>query len=132
MNKKRLSQAGFTLFEIIIAVFILAVSVVPIMESFGPAFIATRDVERSIVFSNQARGTLNRMLALGFSDFDGQIGITDPSVLFDDTGEDFFWQGEVKSPVIAISDKSGDNPSTLLELSVTIDEISFFSQKADY
>jgi prepilin-type N-terminal cleavage/methylation domain-containing protein len=133
LNKDASNSSGFTLFEIIIAIFILSIAVVPMMESFGPAIMSAASVEKTAVITNQARATMDRMLVMEFDTLKSKIGTSlSGNDVFGDTDETFPFEGDTYSPDITISDASGDSSRTLLELIVSIDNISFSTLKADY
>ena len=55
------NNKGFTLVEMIIAVLLLAIAIVPMVGAYGPAIFSTAVEDEVGVFTNQARGTLNRV-----------------------------------------------------------------------
>ena len=57
---------GFTFLEIILVVLILAIAIVPMVRAFSPGTLSAKIEEETTVFTNQARGTLNRVMALDF------------------------------------------------------------------
>ena len=61
-----LNDKGFSLIEIIIVVVLLAISISPMIRAYVPAILSTGTEHEMIVFTNQARGTLNRIIALDF------------------------------------------------------------------
>jgi len=67
-------RRGFTLFEIFLALLILAVAIVPMMNAFAPALLATGQGEEQAVLTGQARGTLNRLMELDFRSLDANRG----------------------------------------------------------
>lgn len=134
MIKVHTSSSGFTLFEIIIAIFIISLAIVPMMEGFRPAMMTAASVEKTAVLTDRARGTLNRMLATDFDTLQSKADAqphtgTD---VFGDSEETFVFDGISFSPEITISDQSGDSSKTLLNLTVKIDTISFTTLRADY
>ena len=65
-EKDRTSESGFTLFEILMAVVLLAIAIAPIVAAFKPALFATSGEEELSVFTHRARGTLNRLMTFDF------------------------------------------------------------------
>ena len=65
---------GFTLIEIIIVVVLLAIALVPLVSAYAPAIMATGSVEEITVFTNQARGTLNRVMTVDFDTLSSNVG----------------------------------------------------------
>lgn len=132
------NDRGFTLFEIIVSVLILAIAIVPMVNAFNPAilsFYSISDEEETAVFSNQARGTLNRIAALDFDTLSTNQG--DPVNLVSLFGssneadkETFIFKGQSYTPAVAITDASG-GAGGLLELTVTVGHVSFKTLKAD-
>jgi hypothetical protein len=126
-------EQGFTLFEILLAVLFLAIALVPMMNAFGPALSATGSEEEVAVFTNQARGTLNRILSLDYTSLSGNMG--NPANLTALLGsaaeaakENFTLRGTTFSPVVAIVDRSGSQGG-LLEVSVSIQYVTLKTQK---
>ncbi len=123
------SSSGFTLFEIIMAMFVISIAVIPMMQSFGPAMMTAGAVEKTAVLSNQARATMEQLLALDFDDLKEQPADPDYPDYPDDN---FEFEGVSYTPEINIIDASEDGSETLLKLTVTIDDIAFTTLKADY
>ena len=65
---------GFTLFEIILALLILVIAIVPMMNAFAPALLATGQGEEQTVLTGQARMTMNRLSGLDFRSLDANRG----------------------------------------------------------
>ena len=121
------------MFEVLMAMAMLTLVIVPMMESFGPALAATRHVERELVLTNQARATLNRVLSLAFNTLVANKGNpVDKVALFGSTAqaEDVSVRGKTYSPLIAIEDDSGGY-NTLLRLTVTLDTVHLVTRKTD-
>lgn len=132
----RLNPKGFTLFEILMAVLLLAVAIAPILNAFTPAMITTGNEAQLTVFNQYARGTLNRTAVLDFKVLNTYKG--DPVVLSDLFGstdeaakETFSFQGESHTPAVAIVDQSGGEGG-LLEISVTLGSVNLKTLKAEY
>jgi hypothetical protein len=128
--------AGFTLFEVILAIFILVVAIVPIINAFGPSLFAAISEEATVVFTNYARQTLNRVAALDFKTINtlvlnGQANPVNLNTLFPDGREAFSLRGVNYIPTVTIADASA-GISGLLEITVTIDRITLKTLKADF
>ena len=130
------SNKGFSLVEVVVAVLLLAIAIVPILGAFGPAIFATNVEEGTAVFTNQTRGTLSRVLALDFATLDSNQG--DPvnlATLFGTQAEadkeTFSFKGTNYTPTVAITDASG-GAGGLLELTVTLDYVSLKTLKGEY
>jgi len=127
---------GFTLFEIILAVLILAVAIVPMLNAFSPAIFATTAQEETAVFINQARGTLNRIAVLDFETLSSpQVNPVDLAALLGSQAEadkeTFTFKGQAVIPAVAIADVSGV-AGGLLELTASIAAISVSTLRAEY
>ncbi|MBT8406896.1 MAG: type II secretion system GspH family protein [Deltaproteobacteria bacterium] len=127
---------GFTLLEIILVVLILAIAIVPMVRAFSPGAISAKTEEETTVFTNQARGTLNRVMALDFDTLNSNQGAAvDLATLFGGAAEaakeSFTFKGENHTPTVAITDVSG-GAGGLLELTVTISHIQLATRKAQY
>ena len=130
------NNRGFTLVEIIIAVALLAIAIVPMVSAYGPAIFSTSTEEETAVFTNQARGTLNRVAALDFPILDNNQGNpVDLVTLFGSAAEaakeTFSLEGNTYTPMVAIADVSG-GLGGLLEITVTLDQVSLITLKTEY
>jgi prepilin-type N-terminal cleavage/methylation domain-containing protein len=128
------SHRGFTLFEIIMALLILAIAIVPMMNAFAPALLATSQGEEQAVLTGQARRTMNRLMDLDFRSLEANQGNpANLAVLFGSQAEadkeSFVSLGATYAPVVAIADAGGGSGS-LLELTVTLKTVSLQSLKA--
>lgn len=135
MNKLPLKSSGFTLFEIIIALFMISIAVIPMMKSFGPAMSTAAIVEKTAVLSNQARATMERLLVLDFDTLKSKTDLSQPLTgdnVFGDSNETFTFKGDSYSPSITITDASGDASKTLLDLTVAVESLSISTRKADF
>jgi prepilin-type N-terminal cleavage/methylation domain-containing protein len=135
-GQRTTSTEGFTLVEIILAVVLLAIAISPMVSAFAPAIFSTGGEEEMVVFTNQARGTLNRVISLDFQTLNSNQG--DPvnlSTLFGTQAEAdkeaFSFKGASYTPTVAITDASGGDGG-LLELTVTLDYVSLRTLKAEY
>ena len=130
------NNKGFTLVEIVIAVALLAIAIVPMVSAYGPAIFSTSTEEETAVFTNQARGTLNRVAALDFPILDNNQGNpVDLVTLFGSAAEaakeSFSLEGNTYTPMVAIADVSG-GLGGLLEITVTLDQVSLITLKTEY
>ena len=144
-----MSNKGFTLVEIIIAVLLLAIAIVPMVNAYAPAIFSTSGEEEMAVFTNQVRGTLNRVTTLDFKTLYENKDPDDapnPVVLENLFGspseankEKFSFKGTDYTPLVAITgydaDDDGDidvDDEGVLELTVTIHHVSLKTLKAEY
>jgi len=141
-GKSAHDNSGFTIIEILFAIVILSVAIVPMMNAFSPRLSSTGGGEETAVFSNQARGTLNRLSAIGFQTletyFNAHGEAVDLATLFGLTGfsdtaaeaarENFSFQGTNYTPAVTIAEDAGG----LLEITVTINHISLKTLVAEY
>lgn len=131
-----LNDAGFTLVEVLMASIILAIAIVPMVNAFRPALMSTGAGERLAVFTNQARSTLNRTVGLHYDILNNnQASPVDLVSLFGNVDEankeTFTFGGTDYTPTISIADASG-GASGLLEITVTIEEVTLKTLKSDY
>ena len=124
------------MFEIIMAVFLLAIAIVPMVGAYSPAIFSTSAEDEMAVFANRARGTLSRVAALEFETIDNNQGNpVDLATLFGSAAEaakeSFSFQGKTYTPGVAIADVSG-GAGGLLEIAVTLDQASLKTLKAEY
>ena len=126
---------GFTFLEIILVVLILAIAIVPMVRAFSPGVVSANTEEETTVFTNQARGTLNRVMALDFDTLNSNQGAAvDLATLFgaaEAAKESFTFKRENHTPTVAITDASG-GAGGLLQLTVTISHIQLSTLKAQY
>jgi len=135
LNKRSSPSSGFTLFEIIIALFIISIAVIPMMKSFGPAMSTAAIVEKTAVLSNQARATMERLLILDFDTLKEKIDdspFLGNDIIFGAVDETFTFKEVFYTPSITITDASGDASKTLLDVTVALDSMSISTRKADY
>lgn len=129
------SSQGFTLFEILIALVVLGTAIIPIMEAMAPSLATLPYLEKEIVLTNRARGTLNRIVTLDFDTLTANVGNpVDITALFGSVTEGqkeiFTHGGVVYQPIIAIEDESGGD-NTLLKLSITLDTLELTTLKTN-
>lgn len=127
---------GFSLVELLIALVILALGIVPIINAVGPAVNTTAALAQISVATNQARATLNRLSSLDFASLSAHQGDpVDLTSLFGSAAEasleNFMFNGQLYTPAVAITDASG-GAGGLLQLTVTIDPVRLTTLKADY
>jgi prepilin-type N-terminal cleavage/methylation domain-containing protein len=131
-----LSCRGFTFLEIMLVVLILAIAIVPMVRAFAPAVLTASTDEETTVFANQARGTLNRVMAYDFDTLENNQGDpVDLATLFGSAAEadkeTFSFKGKNYTPIVAITDASG-GLGGLLQLSVTAEQVRFATLKSQY
>ena len=136
LDNRKSGQSGFSLFEIVLALLILAIAITPIVSAYAPAMLSTAHKKETMVFTNQAKWTLNRMLALDFDTLNNNQGNpVDLESLFGSAGEaakeTFSLNGKSYTLTVAITDASS-GAGGLLELTVTLDHISLKTLKAEY
>jgi len=130
------NRKGFTLFEVILAVFILVIAVAPMIQAFGPSLFATAGEETTIVLTNYARQTLNRVATLDFKTLNdlvqtSQANPVNLDSLFGAGQESFTFKGASLTPTVVITDASGGNGG-LIEITTTISQVTLKTLKADY
>ncbi|CAB1066034.1 hypothetical protein D1BOALGB6SA_10833 [Olavius sp. associated proteobacterium Delta 1] len=136
MRPRLISDHGFSLVEILIAVMVLTLAIVPIINAIGPAVKTTAAETQSSVLTNQARATLNRLLTVDFETLNAHQGDpVDLTSLFGSTAEaeleNILLNGQRYTPTVVISDASG-GAGGLLQLAVTINQVRLTTLKADY
>lgn len=145
MGKNTHSASGFTLVEILLAMVLIALTIVPMMEAFSPGRTASGGEELA-VFTNQARGTLNRVAAIDYATLDNYVdtystGTINLANLFTLAGfsvgateaalENFTFKGTVYAPTVTITDASS-GVGGLYELTATVEYVSVKTLKAEY
>jgi hypothetical protein len=130
-----LNRAGFTLFEVVLAIFILVAAIVPIINAFGPSLFATASEEATVVFTNYARQTLNRVAVLDFKTLNNLVlnnkaNPVNLNSLFADGKEAFSLRGANYIPTVTIIDASS-GVGGLLEITVTMNHVVLKTLKAD-
>lgn len=130
------SYNGFSLLEIMVAIFILGIAIAPMVKAYTPALLSTTGKEEMVVFSNQVRGTMHRILALDYATLDDNQGDpVDLETLFgsaeEAAKETFSLNGETYAPTVVIADASG-GAGGLLEITVTMDPVTLKTLKAQY
>jgi len=131
-----LNCRGFTFLEIILVVLILAIALVPMVRAFAPAVLTASTDEETAVFANQARGTLNRVMAFDFDTlYNNQGDPVNLTALFGSAAEadkeTFSFKGNNYTPSVAITEASG-GLGGLLQLTVTLEHVRFATLKSQY
>lgn len=134
-RKAKGTNAGFTLFEVLLTILILLIAIVPMIDAFRPSLFATAGEEANVVFTNRARHTLNRAASLDFKTLASNLGTPSLDTLFgvgQEAVESFSLSGLSYIPSVSISDASG-GIGGLLEIAVTINnQVTLKTLKADY
>lgn len=133
---RKKGNSGFSLVELVISVLLLSIAVVPMINAFAPSFSSSGG-EETAVFTNRVRGTLNRIASLDFASLESNLG--DPVNLTSLFGsaleaakETFTYQGTSYTPVVAITDDPSGGDGGLMEISVTVDQVSLKTLRAEY
>jgi len=131
-----MSSKGFSLVEIMLAVVILAVAIVPLVSAYGPAVFSTGGQEEMTVFSQRARGTLARICSLDYETLKDNMGNpADLAALFgsaeEAAKETFAFRGISYTPTVVIQEETPGQEG-LLEIIVTLSPVSLKTLKADY
>jgi type II secretory pathway pseudopilin PulG len=126
--------AGFSLFELLLVILLVALAVVPMVTAFGPARGTAPQDERQTVLSNRARATLNRVVGLGYAALAArQTNNVSLALLFGSAAEaareDVSVGGETLTPAVSIQDAS-DGSGGLLEIAVTLDTVELRTRLA--
>jgi prepilin-type N-terminal cleavage/methylation domain-containing protein len=127
---------GFSLLELVMAMFILAMAIVPMVTAYTPALLSATEKEEMVVFANQVRGTMHRVLSLDFETLNANR--EDPVNLTNLFGsgteaakETFSLGGQSYTPSVTIADISGGSEG-LLELTVTLQRVTLKTLKGRY
>jgi prepilin-type N-terminal cleavage/methylation domain-containing protein len=131
-----LEQWGYSLVEIMVALSLIGLAIVPMLKAFRPAIDSIDVEEEMAVFSHQAKATLCRVAALDFDTADNNQGDpVDLAILFGSAAEaakeSFSFRGQSNTPVVAITDASG-GAGGLLRLSVAVGDVKLTTLKANY
>lgn len=136
---EKASPQGFSLMEVMLVIILLALAVVPMLESFSPSLNALNQAEQSTVFKHQALWTLNRVLALDYGVLESNSSDTDPVnlevLLGSAEDERFIYKGELHDPpevTIEPSDQDQDDLGGLLEITVSLGSVSLQTLKAEH
>jgi prepilin-type N-terminal cleavage/methylation domain-containing protein len=138
LKQEKLNYQGFTLLEILLVVILLALAVVPMLKSFRPSLTALQQAEKTVIFKQQSRWTLNRLFTLDFSELADNENGTHPVNLITLLGssneaekEEFFLQGQSYLPEVSIRDASSGQGG-LLEIKVSVGSVSLQTLKAEH
>ncbi len=135
---------GFTLIEIIMALLILAIAIVPMLNAYNPGLFSTANEEEVTVFTNRARSTLNRVSVLDFKSLytlvqTNQANPVNLSNLFGSADEaakeTFSLKGTNYTPIVVMTDFSDvgeQKVGGLIEIIVTVKQINLKTLKAEY
>jgi prepilin-type N-terminal cleavage/methylation domain-containing protein len=127
---------GFSMMEVIVVCLILSIAIAPMILSFVPARAAVGTERRVTVLANRARGTLNRLRAEDYDTLLQHAGNpVNLSALFGSTNqawrETVFLEGTNYVPTVVVQDVSGTTGG-LLEIVVTVDDVTMRTLKAEY
>ena len=133
---KFIHEGGFSLVEVLVAVFILGIAIVPMVTAFSPAIHSLEGEGEMTVFSFQASYTMNRIADMEFATLNSNQGNpVDLAGLFgspdEAAKESFSSRGQSYTPTVAIVDASG-GVGGLLEITVTVENVILKSLKAEY
>lgn len=130
------TDSGFSLMEIIVAMLLLSIAIVPMISAYGPAIFTTAGEEEAAVFTNQVRATISRVMVLDFNTLKNNPGNPVDLVSLFGSAEEaakktFSFKGENYTPTVAIADVSGGD-GEVFELTVTLQYVTLKTLKADY
>jgi hypothetical protein len=124
-----------------LVVILMAIALVPMLNAFRRPMVAAQSQKELIVSGLRAAGTLARISALEFAALDANRGDpVDLAALFGWPGspdadeaqkEVFLLDGSNTTPRVVIVDASG-GAGGLLELGVTVRDVTLRTLKADY
>jgi prepilin-type N-terminal cleavage/methylation domain-containing protein len=127
-------KRGFTLFEIILALLVLTISIIPMVNAFAPALLSAGSEEERAVLTGRARQTINRVWDMDFRALDTHRGNpVDLAQLFGSAAEankeTVLFREQTYVPVVSITDASGGQGG-LLELQVRLQTVQLQTRKA--
>jgi len=135
MKRQRLSTHhiihnswGFTLFEIFLALLILAIAVIPMVNAFAPALFSSGHEEEQAVLTGKARSTMNGLLELDFRTLDVNKG--NPAYFVNLLGDQAATDTLVSVTDVSGIDAQGNPIGGLLELKVTLKNVRLRTLKA--
>ncbi|MCF7939703.1 MAG: type II secretion system GspH family protein [Spirochaetales bacterium] len=132
------SQQGFSLMEVLLVIILLAVAVVPMLESFSPSLNALNQAEQTTIRKHQALGTLNRVLTMEYEVLESNsTGSNVLNDLFGSSEEESFLYEDEDSPDIRIIiekyvDSDGNEQDGLLEIEVSVGMVTLNTRKAEH
>ena len=116
------NRRGFTLFEIILALLILAIAIIPMVNAFAPALLSTSQGEEQAVLTGQARSAMNGLISLDFRTLDDNKAPPDALVAL-------LGDQAIAGTIVSVTDVSG-GAGGLLELTVTLKNVKLQTLKA--
>jgi len=126
------SSNGFSLVELLLAIVIMIIVLVPIMDSITSSFQSTHASEENTILVNLAREKMEDVLAMNFTD----VAVSAPSgtpTALSDTVTVF---GEIVDRNVLVELYDGDGDSTpdsdLKKITVVIEDIQQVTLKADF
>jgi len=133
------NRQGFTFFEIILAIIILVIAIIPMVNAFAPSLLSSGYSEEQAVLTAQARSTMNRLIDLSFQTLNANQGNPlDSEKLIAVFGsqaevdkETLSYRGQSYAPVIAVTDASG-GVGGLLELTVILKDVKLKTLRAEH
>lgn len=130
------SRSGFSLVEILLAMTILVVALVPMMLALSPANELAREEERTMVLANTARGTMKLLLATDYSALLAHASnrVDLASLLGSQAAADaeaVSVGGTRYEPAVGIEDASGGTGG-LLRVVVQLDDVELEAWRADF
>ena len=135
MKRQRLSTHhiihnswGFTLFEIFLALLILAIAIIPMVNAFAPALLSSGQEEEQTVLTGKARSTMNGLLELDFRTLDVNKG--NPAYFVNLLGDQAATDTLVSVTDVSGIDAQGNPIGGLLELKVTLKNVRLRTLKA--
>ena len=135
MKRQRLSTHhiihnswGFTLFEIFLALLILAIAIIPMVNAFAPALFSSGHEEEQAVLTGKARSTMNGLLELDFRTLDVNKG--NPAYFVNLLGDQAATDTLVSVTDVSGIDAQGNPIGGLLELKVTLKNVTLHTLKA--
>ena len=114
----------------------MAIAIIPIMNAFQPAIESSQIEEETKAFAHHARATLLRVAALDFETLETNQGNpVDLAALFgsaeEAAKESFSFQGQTRTPSVAITD-AGGGAGDLLLLEAAVESVRLTMLKANY
>ncbi len=103
-------QAGFSLIELVLAVLIMGIALVPILESLGSTFDPAASGEAQVLLTNAARGKMEEVLAMPYTDVLVSGAVT-PSPLLSDAVS-ILGQTVTRNVYVVLYDGDGDGDGT--------------------